>query len=136
MFLLTQYPKLQIRSPAYDTYATCFKFSCNLSVILRKAKDNDICLRINEFHCTDDNLFDEGQEVDIELICLPDLINRNSVNLDDDDDHSSQASSDVSSQSLSLEMSADKDDQRLVHDDVRCMGSVNDLDKERAKLAK
>ena len=77
--------------------ATCFKFSCNLSEIIRKAKDNDICLRINELHCTNSNVFDEGQEADIELIDLPDLIERNSVELEDDDDDSSQASSNASS---------------------------------------
>ena len=122
MFWLAHYPKLQIRSPAYDTCATCFKFGCNLSAILRKSKYNDICLRINGLHCPISNVFDEGQEADIELINLPDLIDRKSVELDDDDDDSSQTSSNVSSKLLAQDMSGDEDDDRLVHDDVSCKG--------------
>ena len=108
MFWLTHYPKLQIRSRAYDTCVTCFKFSCNLSAILRKARDNDICLRINELHCPNSNVFDEGKEADIDLIDLPDLIDRNIVDFDDGDHDSSQASSDVSSQSSAQNMRGDE----------------------------
>ena len=45
-----------------------------------------MCLRINELHCPNINVVDEGQEADIDRIDLPDLIDRNSVELDDDDD--------------------------------------------------
>ena len=136
MFWLTHYPKLQIMSPAYDTCATCFNCSCNLSVILRKAKDNDIFLRINKWHCPNSNVFDEGQEAGIELIDLPDLIDRDSVELNDTDDDSSQASSNASSQSLSQDRGGDEDDERLVHDDLRYTGSEKDLTDERDNFVK
>ena len=50
IFWHKNFPKLQIRSPAYDTCATCFKFSCNLSAIHRKARENDIILNPNGLH--------------------------------------------------------------------------------------
>ena len=87
-------------------------------------------------HFPNSNVFDEGQEADIELIDLPDLIDRNSVALYDDGDDSSQASSNASSQSSAQDMSGDEDDDRLVHDDVSCMGSEKNLNGKQDKLTK
>ena len=88
-----------------------------------KAKYSDICLRINKLQCTNSNVFDEGQEVDIDLIYLLHLIYRNSVELYNDDDDSFQASSNASLQYSSQDMSGYEDDARLVRDDVSYMGS-------------
>ena len=80
--------------------------------------------------CPNSNVFDKGQEADIELINFLDLINMNGAELDNDDDDSSQASSNASSQSSAQDMSGDEDDERLVHDDLICTGSEKDLNDE------
>ena len=64
------------------------------------------------------------------------MIDRNSVELYDDYDVSSQASSNTSSQSSAKDMIGDEGDKRLVHDDVRCMGSGKYLNDERDNLMK
>ena len=64
------------------------------------------------------------------------MINRNSVELDDDYDGSSKASSDALSKSPAQETGDDEDDQRLENDDVSCMGSEKYLNEELDKLAK
>ena len=84
--------------------------------------------------CPNSNVFDEGQEVDIDLIDLPDSINRDE--LYDDNDDSSQASRNSSSQSSAQDMSGDEDDERLVHDDVSCTGPEKDLNDGRDNLVK
>ena len=81
-------------------------------------------------YCPNSNVFDEDQEADIELIYLPDLIDRNIVEFVYDTDDSSQASSNAYSQLPVHDMRGDEDDDRLVHDDVSCTGSENDMNDE------
>ena len=133
---LTHYPTLQMRSSAYDTCETYFKSSYNLSAIIRNVKDNDICLRTKELHCRNSNVFDEGKEADIELIDIPDLIDMDSVELDDYYKDSYQASSNASSQLSAHDMSGDEDDDMLVHHDVSCTGSEKDKNYERENFVK
>ena len=69
-FWAINYPKLKIRSPSYDTCSLCFKFSCNLSSILRAANECNIVLKdvVYQNFGDDEIGINEGEEVDDELI--------------------------------------------------------------------
>ena len=85
IFWHKNFPKLQIRSPAYDTCATCFKFSCNLSAIHRKARENDIILNLNDLHLGGSVEVEQGQETDLELLDVPTTTNRSNKDKSDNE---------------------------------------------------
>ena len=134
MFWHKNFPKLQIRSPAYDTCATCFKFSCNLSAIHRKARENDIILNLNNLHLGGSVEVEKGQETDHELLDVPTTTNRS--NKDKSDNEYSSDDSDEGSSLSSAQQMSDGDDgsSMLVEDGVRSDGSAQDLNDERDKV--
>ena len=134
MFWDRNFPKLQIRLPAYDTCATCFKFSCNLSAIHRKARENDIVLNLNDLHLGGSVEVEKGQETDLELLDIP--TTTNSSNKDkSDNEYTSDDSDEGSSLSSAQQMSdGDDDSSMLVEDDVSSDGSEQDLNDERDKV--
>ena len=134
IFWHKNFPKLQIRLPAYDTCATCFKFSCNLSAIHRKARENDIILNLNDLHLGGSVEVEQGQETDLELLDVPTTTNRS--NKDKSDNEYSSDDSDEGSSLSSAQQMSDEDDgsSMLVVDDVSSDGSEQDLNDERDKV--
>ena len=108
MFWKKNHPKLQIRSPAYDTCATCFKFSCNLSAIHGKAKESDIVLNLKDLNLGESEEVEQGQEADLDILYIPTLINRTAEDESDEED-SYYATSDGSSLSSAQEMNNEDD---------------------------
>ena len=99
-FWSTQYPKLKIRPPCYDTCVLCFKYSCSLSAIVRSANDANIelCNVVLDGLDGTQNSFNNGEDgADEILISLAKDAVQEAEEGISEDDHSSDEEADEGS---------------------------------------